>query len=168
MNVLTRLDKLYFRLQAQHECLAWAFGAIDGKPGLVLELGLGHGRTYDHMRRHLPGREIFVFDREVDCIADCRPPPERLIVGEIGKTLAAQADRLARRIILAHADLGTYDRKRDDETASMLATRLPPLLVPGAIVISDLPLDFDDAEPLPLPDGAQEGRYFLYRRRECT
>ncbi|MEQ1950653.1 class I SAM-dependent methyltransferase [Mesorhizobium yinganensis] len=161
--MLTRLDKLYYRLQAQHECLSWAFCAIAGKPGLVLELGLGHGRTYDHMRKHLPDREIYVFDRAIDCIADCRPPPERLIVGEIGRTLVALTDRFARRVMLAHADLGTYDRKRDKETASMLAACLSPLLAPGAIVVSDLPLNLEDASQLPMPDGAREGRYFVYR-----
>ena len=31
--------------------------------GPVLELGLGNGRTFDHLRERLPGRRIVAFDR---------------------------------------------------------------------------------------------------------
>ena len=31
--------------------------------GPVIELGLGNGRTYDHLRERLPGRRIIAFDR---------------------------------------------------------------------------------------------------------
>ena len=63
MQTLTRLEKLLFRLEAQRLCLEWAFGEIAGMPGIVFEMGLGHGRTYDHLRTHLPKREIYVLLR---------------------------------------------------------------------------------------------------------
>ena len=65
---ISRLEKLYFRLEAQNACLGWAFTQIAGKPGIVFEIGLGLGRSFDHLRRYLPGREIFAFDRQVDSI----------------------------------------------------------------------------------------------------
>ena len=79
----TRLDKLRLRLEAQNACLGWAFGEIAGRPGPVFELGLGHGRTYDHLRTHLSNRDIYVFDREIDCYEDCIPPADRTFLGEI-------------------------------------------------------------------------------------
>ena len=56
MKRLTQLDKLFFRLEAQHICLEWVFREISGHPGIVFEMGLGHGRTYDHLRTYLPER----------------------------------------------------------------------------------------------------------------
>ena len=52
---MSRLDSFIRRLEAQRACLALAAGRIGGLPGPVLELGLGNGRTYDHLRELLPG-----------------------------------------------------------------------------------------------------------------
>ncbi len=62
---MSRLDSFIRRMIAQRDCLAAAARLIGDIPGPVLELGLGNGRTYDHLREILPGREIFVFDRRV-------------------------------------------------------------------------------------------------------
>lgn len=163
MNQLTRLDKLRLRLEAQHVCLDWIFGQITNLPGIVFEMGLGHGRTYDHLRTHLPGRDIYVLDREIDCFDDCTPPDDRLILGDIGDTLAAAAHRFSGQVILAHADMGTYDEERNVAMRSVLGRVLPAVLAPQAIVLSDMPLELQGTRPLPLPAGAREGRYFLYR-----
>ena len=60
---MSRLDSMIGRLMAQRACLDWVASAIGGLPGPVLEIGLGNGRTYDHLRGRLPQREIHVFDR---------------------------------------------------------------------------------------------------------
>jgi hypothetical protein len=39
------------------------------------------------------------------------------------------------------------------------------VLTPGGIAVSGLPIERPELEPLPLPAGIKEGRYFLYRRR---
>ncbi|MFI0848174.1 class I SAM-dependent methyltransferase [Mesorhizobium sp. IMUNJ 23232] len=162
---LTRLDKLLFRLEAQRACLGWAIGEIAGFPGIVLELGLGHGRTYDHLRKHLADRDIYVFDREVDCIADCTPPDNRLVLGDIADTLPSFTERFRGKVVLAHADMGTYDDAENLVRGAVLSRHLPALLAPGAIVLSDLPLQLDSATPLPLPASARQGRYFIYETR---
>src|SRR5947207_9648055 len=105
----TRLERLLFRLEAQHRSLNWAFGEIRGKQGVVFELGLGHGRTYDHLRRHLIDRDIFVFDREIDCFPDCTPDAARLILGKFSATLPAAQRRFDGKVILVYSDVGTYD-----------------------------------------------------------
>src|SRR5262245_53254583 len=163
MGRFTRLEKLLFRLEAQRLCLEWAFKEIEHLPGIVFEMGLGHGRTYDHLRTFLPERDIYVLDREVDSFDDCVPPADRLLLGDIEETLVAAAERFGRTVILAHADLGSYTEAHNLAVAAKVSRSLAPVLAPSAIVISDLPLELADASQLALPDGAREGRYFLYR-----
>jgi hypothetical protein len=162
---LSRLEKTLFRLEAQRACLAWAFAEIADRPGVVLELGLGLGRTYDHLRRHLPGRDILVFDRVNVAHADCQPTADQLVLGEIEETLPALHGRIAGKVVLANSDLGSFDRDSNLAVAAMSARLLPPVMAPGGIIMSDLPLQLDGFTEVPLPAGAREGRYYLYRRR---
>ena len=62
---MSRLDSFIRRLEAQRACLDLAARRSPICRGPVLELGLGNGRTYDHLRELLPLREIFVFERDV-------------------------------------------------------------------------------------------------------
>ena len=71
---MSRLDSFIRRLEAQRIVLNWAVEQIAGQPGIILELGLGNGRTYDHLREKLPGRTIFAFDRAIN--ANPRGPKE--------------------------------------------------------------------------------------------
>ncbi|MCA1405248.1 hypothetical protein I6F26_12795 [Ensifer sp. IC3342] len=158
----SRLEKLLFRLEAQRICLEWAFGEIAGRPGIVFEMGLGHGRTYDHIRNHLPEREIYVLDREIDCFADCTPPENYMLLGEIEDTLAAAAARFGRQVILAHVDMGSYVEANNIATRAKLSRCLPAVLAPNAIVLSDLPLELAGTRPLPRPPGAPRDTYSLY------
>jgi hypothetical protein len=49
--------------------------------------------------------------------------------------------------------------------ARLIARVVPPALAPGGYVMSDLPLDLPAAfASHPLPPGAQDGSYHLYRR----
>jgi hypothetical protein len=159
----SRLERLLFRIDAQHKSLGWAFGEIEGRPGIVFELGLGHGRTYDHMRRHLPERDIFVFDREIDCFADCRPDDAHLVLGQLADTLPAARARFDGTAILVNSDVGTYDEAYNIAVAELVSRHLPALLAPGALVLSDLPLMLAGAEAVPLPPGARDERFFIYR-----
>ena len=158
----SRLETLLFRLEAQHICLEWAFREIADRPGIVFEMGLGHGRTYDHLRIHLPEREIYVLDREIDCFADCTPPENYLLLGDIEDTLGAAVTRFGRQVILAHADMGSYLETNNIATRAKLSRCLPAVLAPHAIVLSDLPLELAGTRSLPLPPGARKDKYFLY------
>lgn len=165
-NSLSRLEKTLFRLQAQHACLAYAFDYIADRPGPVAELGLGHGRTFDHLRRHLPGREIWVFDRANDAYADCQPDPAYLVLGEIEQTLPPLYEKLGGKVVLANSDIGSFNKESNRLAAQMASRVIPPLMAPGGIVMSDLPLTLEGFEVLPLPEGAPKDRYFLYRKPE--
>ena len=159
----TRLERLLFRLEAQHICLNWAFEEIRNRPGPVFELGLGHGRTFDHLRRHLPGRDIYVFDREIDCFADCTPDADHLVLGRLSETLPEARQRFARKVVLVNSDVGTYDEAYNVEVAALVSANLPALLAPGAIVLSDLPLGLPSSWHLPLPTQVRSERYYMYR-----
>jgi hypothetical protein len=163
MTRISRLEKLLYRLEAQHACLAWAFKQIEQRPGIVFELGLGLGRSFDHLRRHLPEREIYVFERQPHSYPDCTPDPAHLVLGELAVTLPEAARRFAGEVVLAHSDVGSFEAEHNRATSDLVGRHLPQALAPGAIVLSDLPLSMAGAVRLPLPAGAREDRYYVYR-----
>ena len=162
---MSRLDSFIRRLEAQRACLNHAAALIAALDGAVLELGLGNGRTYDHLRSLFPSREIYVCERQIAAHPDCVPPPERLILGDMRETLPAARARLEGRVALAHLDVGTGDAAANRVLAAELLPLLLPLLCIGGVLVSDPPLAAADLETLPLPDGIAPGRYHLYRRR---
>ena len=62
---MSRLDSFIRRVTAQRTVLDHVCGLVEALEGPVLELGLGNGRTYDHLRALFPGRDIYVFERTV-------------------------------------------------------------------------------------------------------
>jgi len=161
---VSRLDSFIRRLEAQRACLNHAAALIANLPGVVLELGLGNGRTYDHLRELFPNRDIFVCERRAAAHPDCVPPPERLLLGDMLDTLPAARNRLAGKVALAHLDVGTGDAAANRALAAELTPLLVPLMCAGGLLVSDPPHDSADLEPLRLPDGVAPGRYHLYRR----
>ena len=117
---MSRLDSFIRRLEAQRACLGHAVAQIRELPGPVLELGLGNGRTYDHLRELLPEREIFVFEREVNAHPDCVPDAAHLILGDVRTTVPQVRGRLPGPAALAHSDVGTGDAARNAELADWL------------------------------------------------
>ena len=101
---MTRLDSVIDRLQAQRACLDWAVQAIAGIDGPVLEIGLGNGRSYDHLRARLAGaRTILAFDLALAAHPACVPPQDCLILGDIRETLPSLPARGVPPAALAHA-----------------------------------------------------------------
>ena len=82
-----RLDQFIHRIKAQRACLNMAARLVAGMEGPILELGLGNGRTYDHLRELFPGRKIFVFERDVSAHPDCIPDSAHLLRGEFKDTV---------------------------------------------------------------------------------
>jgi hypothetical protein len=161
---VSRLDSFIRRLEAQRACLNRAAALIEGLDGAVLELGLGNGRTYDHLRELFPDRDIYVCERRVAAHPDCIPPDGRLLLGDMFDTLPAARDRLGDRVALAHFDAGTGDAAGNLRLAAGLRPLILPLLRTGALLATQQVMDGPELEILPLPDGVAEGRYHLYRR----
>jgi hypothetical protein len=160
---MSRLDSFIRRLEAQRACLGEAVRLTEGVEGFVLELGLGNGRTYDHLREICPRREIYVFDRQVLAHPDCIPPADHLFLGEILDTLPQALKRLGPGAALVHTDVGTGDQAANTRLAASLAPLIRSLMRPGAVVISDQQMTTPGLAAMPLPQGVKPGRYFINR-----
>ena len=164
---MSRLDSFIRRMLAQRACLNWAAEAVADIAGPVLELGLGNGRTYDHLRELLPEREIYVFERAMRAFvrahAKSLPPEEFLILGDIEHTLISAASRLPAKAALAHNDLGTSDAGAYEALALRLGELLIHLMAPQGIIVSNVNLQVSGLISLDTPPGVKPGRYFIYR-----
>ena len=65
--------------------------------------------------------------------------------------------------MLAHVDIGSGDPAANAELAAFLAPRLHRLMARGRIVVSDQDLGMAEWQPVALPPGVREGRYFMRR-----
>lgn len=162
---MSRLDAFLARLNAQKLLLEEIATAIADVPGPVLELGLGNGRTFDHLREILPGREIFVFDRAVSAHPASIPDGEHMIVGEIRETLAFCGPRVKAPAAFVHCDLGTGDPTADLAKAEWLAPLITERTASGGWVASGVAMNLPEFEELPIPPGLEKSRYRLYRKR---
>jgi hypothetical protein len=162
---MTRLDTVIKRLMAQRSCLNAVAHALTGIEGHVLELGLGNGRTYDHLRFLLSERDIYVFDREIASHPDCRPDAAHLFLGPMDETLLTAFEKLGRNAALVHADIGFGDAAATERNVVTLGPNIPRLVRSGGFVLCDQSLDrFELLSPAPLPADVEPGRYHLYRR----
>jgi hypothetical protein len=161
MSDATYLERSLYRLRAQYATLGAALGRMAGGAPVVWEIGLGKGRSYDHLRRALPGASIFAFDRAMLSVPDCTPPDDRLVIGELATTLPAMAAEHRGRVALAHIDLG--DDPPGDETCAALERWLPVAMAPHGLVAAGMVLDLQGACRLPLPEAAEKGGYALLR-----
>jgi S-adenosyl-L-methionine methyltransferase len=167
-HIVSRLDSFIRRMQAQRIVLNYAAAALAARglefTGPVLELGLGNGRTYDHMREQMPGRRIIAFDRaNVANPASC-PPQEDFILGEIQDSGAAFAHRHGAAAVLVHADLGNGVAADDLVLAAWQGPLAQALVRPGGLVLTSTKLSQPGLQELPLPPDVPPGRYFMYRR----
>lgn len=156
---MSRLDSMLRRLTAQRDGLNWVAMQIEGMEGEVLDLGLGNGRTYDHLREILPTRRIWVMDRALQCHPDSTPPPEDFLQGEAEpmlEKLAAQGPS----IILAHYDFGRGIKTEDVAEAARLSPLIAQVMRPGGFLISGQPLV--GFEQIAGPDIIAPDRYLFY------
>lgn len=158
---MSRLESFIRRLTAQRDVLDAVVAEVERLPGPVIELGLGNGRTFDHLRARLPGRRIIAFDRACGAHRSSTPPEGDLILGEIRETAAALTGIGA---ALVHADIGQGYDDADARTLEWLPELVVSLLAPGGIAASGLALAHPALEPLALPEGVPDHRYFLYRK----
>ena len=160
---MSRLDSFIRRMVAQRECLDAAARLIEDVPGVILELGLGNGRTYDHLRTLFPDRDIYVFDRQVAAHPDCIPDDDHMFLGEVVGRLPDAAARLGKTAALVHSDIGSGRPETDAVMFAQVIPLLDALLQPGCIVLSDQKLPAAHWQSLPMPDGVADERYFMYR-----
>ncbi|MGQ0584846.1 MAG: class I SAM-dependent methyltransferase [Reyranella sp.] len=160
---MSRLDSFIARMQAQRDCLNFLKSAVDRLDGPILEIGLGNGRTYDHLRDLFPRRDIYVFERQVAAHPDCIPPQDRLFLGEARDALPRAARELGASAALIHTDLGTGDHAANMAMGAWLGPALDALAGSGGYILANQSLDVPRWQRLPEPAGVPKDRYFLYR-----
>ncbi len=158
---MSRLDSGIRRLEAQRSCIDTAVSMIGARAGVVLELGLGNGRTYDHLRERLPDKEIFVFDRQVAAHPDSIPDCDHLIIGDLNQTLVDVQSRFRDSVVLVHSDVGTGDEVNNTTLLQCLGPALAPMLASESIVVSDQQITIPGAQIIELPEGVPHGRYYM-------
>lgn len=156
---MSRLDSAIRRLCAQRDCLAAALARAP--EGALLEIGLGNGRTFDHLREMAPGRALWVIDREMNAHPASAPDPAFFLQGEADAMLDALFGRIGRGVALVHYDLGVGVPERDTPLRASLTDRITRLMVPGGILVSNSA--FEGMAEEPLPDGVAADRYFIHR-----
>lgn len=157
---MSRLESMRRRLSAQIDGLNWAIEATRDQPGDFLDLGLGNGRTYDHLREYAPERRIWVIDRVLKSNPLSTPPAEDFLQGEAEDMLTRMADE-GTCVILAHYDFGRGIKEDDVAEGASLSPYIARVMLPGGLVVSQQPLvGFQQVEG---PDTIDPERYLFYR-----
>ncbi|AXX99037.1 class I SAM-dependent methyltransferase [Profundibacter amoris] len=162
---MSRLDVFINRMVSQRACIDFAAQNTAGMTGPVFELGLGNGRTYDHLREVISGRDIYVFEREVASNPASTPPGDRTILGDVFETLPQALERFGPAASFIHADLGGHNLKKNDEFARNISPYVEPLLAKGGLMVSSDRMYFDGLQEIDLPPDAVPGRCFIYRKQ---
>lgn len=157
---MSRLESMRRRLTAQIDGINWAAKQIAGRPGDILELGLGNGRTYDHLRQEIPDRVIWVIDRALKCHPTCVPPAEHFLKGEAEPMLERLA-RQGRQMALAHYDFGFGVKEQDVAEGARLSPFIAAVMAPGGLILSQQPLV--GFEQIRGPETIDPERYLFYR-----
>ena len=168
--VMSQLDFHIEQKIAQRDSIDLAARRLAGRPGWVVEFGLGRGRSYSHLAARFPGREIYCFDREHATNPGWGPPAERIVLGDLATVLtepAVQA-RFRGRVILAHLDLAWGD-STDAQVHRVVLAQTRDWLLPGAWVLSDRAVPLEPSWDLtPLPTSGEVSyahRFHCYERR---
>jgi len=155
---VSALDNLIRRLMSQRANLERAAAMVTQLPGPALEIGWGDGTAFDHLREIMRRREIFVFDRTIPAAAAATLPQDHRVIGDPRETLPDAWDRFHREAALAHLNYGAPAR-----LAAELAPLVAPMLRPGAVVVSEAPLELPGWETITLSDTTRDSRDYLYR-----
>lgn len=161
---MSRLDSFIRRVSAQRDCLNVAADMLADRPGVILELGLGNGRTYDHLRDLFPDRDIYVFDRQVAAHPECIPDDEHMLVGELTDTLPAAVARFEGTAAMVHADVGTGDAAANARLAAFFGPLAHRVLAAGGLALTDQRIPTDGWELVDPPPSVPTDRYFIYRK----
>ena len=157
---MSRLDSMLRRFTAQRDGLNWAAEQVSQLRGDVLDLGLGNGRTYDHLREILPDRRIWVIDRVLQCHPSCTPPERDFLAGE-AEPMLTRLDDLGPKIALAHYDFGSGIKANDVAEAARLSPLLARVMTPDGLIVSGQPLvGFRQVKG---PETIAPDRYLFYR-----
>ncbi|MEL7126554.1 MAG: class I SAM-dependent methyltransferase [Pseudomonadota bacterium] len=157
---MSRLESMRRRLTAQIDGINWAAAQITGMAGDVLEMGLGNGRTYDHLRQEIPDRRIWVIDRVLKPHPSCIPPAETFLEGE-AEPMLKRLYAEGRKMALAHYDFGHGIKEKDVAEGAALSPHIATVMSPGGLILSQQPLT--GFRQIAGPNTIDPERYLFYQ-----
>jgi len=157
---MSRLDSMLRRFTAQRDGLNWAASKVAGLKGDALDMGLGNGRTYDHMREIMADRRVWVMDRILQCHHSCVPPKQDFLQGEAEDSLTKLAG-MGAQIVLSHYDFGFGVKEKDVAEAARFSPLISAVMAKGGIIVSGQPLVGFTA--LQGPKHIAPDRYYFYQ-----
>ena len=157
---MSRLESMRRRLTAQIDGINWAAAQITGMAGDVLEMGLGNGRTYDHLRQEMPDRRIWVIDRVLKPHPSCIPPAETFLEGE-AEPMLKRLRAEGRKMVLAHYDFGYGIKEKDVAEGAALSPHIAAVMSPGGLILSQQPLT--GFRQIAGPNTIDPERYLFYQ-----
>ena len=168
---MSRLDFHIAQKVAQRDAIDRAAERLASVDGVIVEFGLGHGRSYSHLVARFPGREVFCFDRQDATPPGWAPPADHLILGELDEVLRDPGihARFTGRVALAHLDLARGDSP-DARVHHFVVGQTHGWLRPGGAVLSDRPLRLEPSWALESVGAGDESwppeppRFYAYRR----
>ena len=157
---MSRLESMMRRLAAQKTGLEWCVEQTEKIKGDFVEIGLGNGRSYDHIREIAPNKKIWVLDRILQCHPSCVPPEDSFLQGEANEVMI-QMKKDNIRIALTHYDFGVGIKDKDEAEAAALSPLIKDIMVEDGLLMSCQPLvGFKQIEgPAEIP----AGRYYFYK-----
>lgn len=156
---MSRLESFRRRLNAQIDGINWALENMADIQGDILEMGLGNGRTYDHIREY-SDRRIWVIDRVLQCHPSCVPPEADFLQGEADDMLTGMAER-GTKIAFTHYEFGIGVSDLDGAEAARLAPLIKAVMVPGGLVVSQQRMP--GLKQIEGPQTVDSDRYFFYK-----
>jgi len=156
---VSRLESFRRRITAQIDGLNWALEQTSTLEGDVLELGLGNGRTYDHIRENTE-RRVWVVDRLLQCHPSCVPPEEDFLQGEATEALTRLRTG-GHKIVLAHYDLGHGDKAHDVQESLDMSRQIRAVMAPGGLVMSQQPME--GMQQVAGPASIPKDRYYFFK-----
>jgi len=157
---MSRLESTLRRIQAQIDGINWAAKQIADVEGDALELGLGNGRTYDHLRQELPDRRIWVIDRRLDANPLSIPPEENFLMGE-GDEMLKELTQRGVRMALVHYEFGIGVDDVDAIEGQKFSPLIAAVMAPGGLVVTSQRMP--SMQAIAGPDTISPDRYFFYR-----
>jgi hypothetical protein len=164
-NEFSFLERLIVRMNTQRETLERVFQLNDGNvDGLILEVGLGSGRVYDHLRCQYPKNRIVAFDFKVDTRPEYSPKPEDTILGDIKETLPNFAAQNPNAVGLIHLDIGDHDHTKATLYYNSLAFHINFMTKKTACILADRKIELDGWENIDLSNLTRQWSYYAIRK----
>ncbi|MGL1932596.1 MAG: hypothetical protein OCC45_12695 [Desulfotalea sp.] len=147
LKKLTRIERLARRLPIQIDLISQAIEETNKLDGIILELGLGEGRTLEYLENNTSS-PIIVFEIDDNAKMNNVRKTTKLVKGDIFETLPKMLGTLSQGVRIAHVDIGTTDYSDDIDRISPLQRILESVVNVGGFIVCDRPIDFPSFELL--------------------